>query len=74
MALAHADQMLHLQSELGPKEQPEVWMFEVPWALSKHLKEVSRKRNDPKSTDDDEPDWEDEEQWDKNDLVPDSWR
>ena len=74
MALAHADQMIELQSDLRPKEQPPEWMFEVPWVLSAHLKEVARKRADPSSSHDDEPDWEDEVKWDKNNLVPDSWR
>jgi hypothetical protein len=72
-AIAHADHVLQMQSDLSTSEQPEMWMFEVPWALDAHLKEVVRRRKHPEE--EEETDWDDDDQFDKNELAEQAnWR
>ncbi len=51
----------------GKREQPEMWMFECSWVLDAHIKEVVRRRSDPNA--EDEPDWDDEDQYEANELA-----
>lgn len=49
-------------------------MFEVPWVLDEHLKEVVRRRKNPQEADD-EVDWDDEDKFDSNELADQvNWR
>lgn len=75
MAVAHADQIIQIQSDLDHKELPPDWMYQVPWLLSDHLKSVVAARKKPKSPDEDEGDWDDEDTYEVTDPdIFSNWR
>lgn len=65
MAVAHADQIVQLQADLEPKELPPDWMYQVPWVLADHLKDVVEKRKNPRT--DDDTDWDDDRTYEMTD-------
>lgn len=72
--LGQADMVLSLQENLSPDEQPEPWVYIVPWELERHLLRVKAQRKHRlDNPGQDETDF-DDGTYEVNDLVPDTWK
>lgn len=74
-ALGQADMVLSLQENLTADEQPEPWVYIVPWELERHLLKVQANRKHRAENPNAEPPTDyDDGSYEANDLVPDSWK
>lgn len=75
MAVAHADHILELQTNLDGKEMPPEWMWTLPWEMERHMKKVVAARKEKYGKDDDDDDVDmDGDGWTRNEMIPDAWR